>query len=135
VFDAMIVYDYSVILIRQAEDNMAVLILVSVIVILLVSWAIASRINWFNQLEWEKKYPDSNSNWFKKYYNGGSVPYNANAKIKRAQGALSVINDGYGINDAPYEIWEQSSQPNEDYEDVEGCLSEEDVAKKVRKWF
>ena len=125
---------------------MAVLILVSVIVILLVSWAIASRINWFNQLEWEEKYPDSNSNWFKKYYNGGSVPYNANAKIKRAQGELSVINDGYGSSDAPYEIWEQSSQqqyrksqgetiPYEDYEDVEGWMSEEDVAKKVRKWF
>ena len=124
---------------------MGVLILVSVIVILLVSWAIASRINWFGLLEFNKKYSDGKQQWVEKYINGG-LPYNAHAEIVRADNELSVINDGYGNASAPYEVWEQSANQLEkkrqdvkidydDYEDVEGWLNEDDVARKVRNIY
>jgi len=123
---------------------MEVLILVVVLVILLIAWAVLNRINWFGLLNFERKYVDDQA-WAEEYIND-DMGYNANAKIKRAEGELSVINDGYGSNDSPYEIWEQSNGqlyrksqgatiPYDEYEDVEGWLTEEDVAKKVRKWF
>lgn len=128
---------------------MEVLIIVAVLVILLILWAVLNKIDWFSLLNFQDKYAEDYdgrySDYFKDKINGG-LPYNANAKIRRANGELSVINDGYGSSDAPYEVWEQSHNQLEskhrdeyiswdEYEDVEGWLTEEEVAKLVRKWY
>jgi len=119
---------------------MFVLILMAVIVVALVFVAYSRRISWFDVVEWEEKEYPFNS------VNGGRIPYAANAKLRRAKGELSIINDGYGSNDRPYEIWEESADQMwkkqqgiriewEDYEDVEGWLTEEEVCNVIREWF
>lgn len=117
---------------------MSVLLALTVLVGGLVILAILKRINWFGLLDWKEK------DFVMGKANGG-LHYSANAKIKRADYTLSVINDGYGDADAPYEYWLQSRPQLErkgemgenfdDYEDVTGWQTEDEVAEVVRRVY
>ena len=103
------------------------LIVTLVLVILLLLYVLTHRIDWFGLLEWKNKYEDGYE-YPKKWVNDDSG-INQQAVLDCDGGSFSVINDGYGNKNAPYEVWE----PQED--DVEGWLTKEEVAAKVRKYY
>ena len=116
---------------------MSVIILVAAMAVALVILAIVRRIDWFSLLEWrDKNEGQPYSAYLAKRVNDGSG-VNKQALFERANLTVSVINDGYGDKNEPYEYWARPLGNSErewaDYIDVVGYQTRAEVAKMVRR--
>lgn len=117
-----------------------ILLLAAFLFVALLALALhnGSKRDYFNELEWSYKYNDRDE-WSKRYVNDDS----GHCMIGEAKMGIdgiryTVINDGYGNGDAPYESWQcpHFNKPDDfrDYVDVEGWLTKEEIAKQAKKY-